>query len=174
VTAARFSAIVAACTACSACGGGTRDVVPETHDVRVGTSGGDVAGTYFYVARRPLGFVALSKQLGLGELAARATDHLADALDACATNLAVKGRLVEGTIRLDATVGPDGSVVVGHMTVAPGEGVAANALLCVIAPLKLTSFPADPGDAGARMFEVDASWGPSQATSAHPGPGPGQ
>ncbi len=72
-----------------ACGGGGRDVVPVTHDVQLG-AGGQVQTTYAYVARRPLGFVALARETGLGaERGARASDHRADALDACATNLAV-------------------------------------------------------------------------------------
>ena len=110
------------------------------------------------------GFVWLSRnETGLGrELGARAADHLADALDACATNLAAKGRLVEGTIRIEASVADDGSVRVGHVTVAPGDAVAANALLCVMAPLKLTTFPAGAGDGGARRLAIDASWGPGQ------------
>jgi hypothetical protein len=146
-----------------ACASGARDVVPETHDVHVGGGGAGASGAYSYVARRPLGFIAVARQDGLGaELGTRAADHLADALDACATDLATKGKLVEGTIRIEASVGRDGSIVVSHMTVAPGDAVAANALLCVVAPMKLTSFPPDPGDAGARAFAFDASWGPHQ------------
>ena len=118
--------------------------------------------------------MALARQIGLGaEVGAGATEHLADALDACATNLAAKGRLVEGTIRIEASVADDGSVRVGHMTVAPGDAVAANALLCVVAPLKMTTFPALAGDAtnaGARTFAIDASWGPHQAAPAPPPP----
>jgi hypothetical protein len=138
-------------------------VVPETHDVRVGENG--AATGYIHVARRPLGFVALSRQVGLGaDLGAGVTEHLADALDACATNLAVKGKLVEGTVRVDASVAADGSVVVSRVTVAPGDAVAANALLCVMAPLKLTTFPAvAQAEAGTpRGFAIDASWGPHQ------------
>jgi hypothetical protein len=134
-------------------------VVPETHDVHV--AAGESKGVYLHVARRPLGFVALARQTGLGdEMATRAAEHLADALDACATNLGAKGKLAEGTIRIEASVATDGSIIPQHVTVAPGDAVAANALLCVIAPLKLTTFPPDPGDAGARSFAIDASWGP--------------
>ena len=139
-------------------------MVPETHDVVVGEGDGAGRGGYLYVARRPLGFVALANQTGIGDEAGRrVADHLADALDACATNLAAKGRLVEGTIRLDASVADDGSLRVGHVTVAPGDGVAANALLCVMAPLRLTAIAAAPGDAGARRFALDARWGPGGA-----------
>jgi hypothetical protein len=161
------STIAVAC-ACAACGAGTRDVVPVTHDVQVSAGGGQALQTgYTYIARRPLGFVALAKETGLGtELGARAADHLADALDACATNLAVKGKLVEGTIRIEAAVTVEGNVAISHVTVAPGDGVAANALLCVMAPLKMTTFPGSAGDAGARSFAIDASWGTAQGAPA--------
>ncbi|MGO8995294.1 MAG: hypothetical protein ACLQVI_18410 [Polyangiaceae bacterium] len=159
-------ATLALACALTACASGTRDIVPETHDVQVTEPGAQ--GAYAYVARRPLGFVALARESGLGpELAKRATDHLADALDACATNLAAKGKLVEGTIRIDASITRDGSVVVSHMTVSPGDDVAANALLCVMAPLKLTNFPAT-ADSAARGLGIDASWGPQQAAPPRP------
>jgi len=153
----------------AACGGGTRDIVPETHDV-VTANGGRGGGPYQYVARRPLGFVALAREAGLGTEAGAATaEHLADAMDACATNLAAKGKLVDGAIRIEATIARDGSVAVSHVTVAPGDAVAANAILCVMAPLKMTTFSAAREDAGARSFAIDATWGPGQvAGSAAP------
>jgi hypothetical protein len=155
----RGAALALAC-ALAGCGGGGRDVVPEMHDVRVGT---DSPGAYVHVARRPLGFVALARETGLGpELGASVSEHLADSLDACATSLAAKGKLVEGTVRVDVSVSGDGSVVVSHVTIAPGDGVAANALLCVIAPLKLMALPgaSAKGADAARTFTLDASWGP--------------
>ncbi len=163
----RAGAVAVAVAAC-ACGAGPRDVVPETHDV-VGASSGHGAGAYQYVARRPLGFVALARESGLGAaVGGKMTEHLADALDACATNLAAKGKLVDGAVRVDATVTRDGSVAVGHVTVAPGDAVAANALLCVLAPLKLTTFPPAADDAGARAFAIDATWGPTQGAPNAP------
>jgi hypothetical protein len=163
-----LAALLAAGGASGACASTTRDIVPETHDVHVTGGAGTGTGVYAHVARRPLGFVALARQTGLGnEIGAGAAEHLADALDACATTLAAKGRLVDGTIRIDANVAPDGSVSMGHVTVAPGDGVAANALLCVVAPLKLTTFPPATG-ATARGFTIDASWGPPQTAPAPP------
>jgi hypothetical protein len=148
-----------ACAASVACASGARDVVPETHDVRVTDPAG--AGAYRYVARRPMGFVAVASEAGLGlELASRAADHLADALDACATHLAGSGKLVDGAIRVEASVAPDGATTVSRLTVAPGDAVAANALLCVVAPLKLTTFPPAGSDAGPRGLAIDTSWGP--------------
>jgi hypothetical protein len=152
--------------ACAACGGGTRDVVPETRDVRVG---GAATDTYAYVARRPLGFVALTRQTGIGvEVGALTAEHLADALDACATNLATKGKLVDGAIRIDAAVAPGGAVAVTHVTIAPGDAVAANALLCVMVPLKQTMFAPAASDGSGRMFAIDASWGPRGAATPRP------
>jgi hypothetical protein len=159
--------------ACAACAGGTRDVVPETHDVHVakGGAGTGATDTYAYVARRPLGFIALTRQTGLGaEMGTRTADHLADALDACATNLAAKGKLVDGAIRIEASVADGGSVTVTRVTVAPGDAVAANALLCVMAPLKLTMFAPASSDGGARAFAIDASWGPQGAAQGRPAP----
>jgi hypothetical protein len=168
-------ALVALAAIVAACGGGGRDVVPTTRDVQV-AAGDATRSAYAYVARRPLGFVALARQTGLGEdLAARAADHLADALDACATDVAAKGRLVEGAIRIDATVTPSGTIAVSHVTIAPGDGVAANALLCVVAPLKLTTFPAvtsEGANTAPRSFAIDVSWGTQQQGSAPPPPAP--
>jgi hypothetical protein len=165
--------VLAAWAAASACASTTRDVVPETHDVHVTAGGGQgTQAAYAHIARRPLGFVALARQVGLGDdIGAQATEHLADALDACATTLAAKGRLVDGTIRIDASVAADGSVVISHVTVAPGDGVAANALLCVVAPLKLTVFSPETGRGPARGFAIDASWGPPQTGPARPAQG---
>jgi hypothetical protein len=151
------------------CASSTRDVVPETHDVRAGDATGQPAAkrdAYAFVARRPMGFVALASEHGLGaEIAAGAAGHLADSMDACAMGLARNGRLVDGAIQVSASIAPDGAVVVTHVTVAPGDAVAANALLCVMAPLKMITFP--PGDASAqRGIAIDASWGPPAATPA--------
>jgi hypothetical protein len=65
-------------------------------------------------------------------------------------------------VRVAATIAPDGSVVVTHVTVAPGDAVAANALLCVMAPLKMIPFA--PADTKAdRGIALDATWGPPAA-----------
>ncbi len=159
--------LAVACALCAlSCAGANRDVVPETHDVRAGESGSDKQDSYAFIARRPMGFVALSNEHGLGpEIASGAVGHLADSLDACATGLARNGRLVDGAVRVSATIGPEGSVSVSHVTVAPGDAVAANALLCVIAPLKMITFT--PVDAKAqRGIAIDASWGPAGVTTA--------
>jgi hypothetical protein len=152
----------------AACGGATQDVVPETHDVVKSET--QAQGSYAHVAKRPMGFVALSGEQGLGSAVANgAVERLADSLDGCATDLAQKGKLVDGAVRLRVAVAPDGAPVVSHVDVAPGNAVAANAILCVLAPLKLLGFP--PAEAGAapRTIAIDATWGPPTAA---PPPGP--
>ena len=106
-------------------------------------------------------FVALAEARGLDDAdARRAIDHLADALDACATDLGRHDKLVDGAVRVVAQIAPDGSV--SGLNVKVGQAATANAILCVIAPLKLTSFPASEADAGARGLAIEATWGSSK------------
>ena len=150
---------LAASHSITACGAASaRDVVPESHDVRVSGSAASTTEGYAYVARRPLGVVALAEARGLDDAdARRAIDHLADALDACATDLGRHDALVEGAVRVVARIAADGSV--SGLNVTVGQAATANAILCVIAPLKLTSFPASQADAGARGLAIEATWG---------------
>ena len=151
-------AIVSFVAAC----GSARDVVPESHDVR---SAVDVpsakkpatSDAYEYVARRPLGTVALAEGRGLSsELSSAAVDRLADTLQSCAADLQKRGKLVSGAVRVVAQIGSDGLVTGVNVKVAPGA--TANALLCVIAPVKLLTFPPSDGDAGARGMAIEAAW----------------
>ena len=146
--------------------GGTRDIVPETHDVRAGAvthpdGGGSGGGEgYVYIAKRPLGAVALAEARGMSdEIASRAVDHLADALDTCATELGRQGKLVDGAARVVVMIGNDGTVAGLNVKLSPGSAVAANAILCLITPLKLTTFPVVQGDAGARGMAIESTWG---------------
>jgi hypothetical protein len=142
-----------------ACGGGTgRDVVPETHDTR-GPAGPvqDPQG-YEYVARRPLALVALAEARGIAPAVARsAVDQLADALDTCVTLRGRSGGHVDGAARVVAAIDDSGSVMSPKVRIDPGEGVAASAVVCLVAPVRLLTFPA--ADAGARGIAVEALWG---------------
>ncbi len=146
--------------------GGTRDAIPETRDVQQLAPAADAGEDYVHVARRPLGVIGLAEARGLSnDVAARAVDHLADALDSCATELGRQGKLVDGAARIVAMVGSDGAVSGLNVKLAPGAAVAANALLCLVTPLKLTTF--DVADAGStRGFAIEASWGPRVAGAA--------
>jgi hypothetical protein len=93
--------------------------------------------------------------------ASQAVDHLADALDACATDLGRNGKLVDGAARVVVRVGDGGAIDGLNVTLAPGSAVAANALLCLITPIKLMTF--EPIDGGARAFAIEAAWGPHLA-----------
>jgi len=154
------------------CGGGGRDVVAESRDVRGVDPGGapDAAPSkdaYEYVARRPLGTVGLAEGRGLPrDVAQRATDSVADAMQRCAGDLAARGKLVAGAARVVALIGPDGNLGGLQVKVAPGADVTANAILCFIAPVKSLTFPTLDRDAGAaaraaqRGLALEAAWGP--------------
>jgi hypothetical protein len=150
-----------------ACGGGAKDIVPESRDVRVTDPAAiddaykKASDGYVYVARRSLGIVALAEARGMDDaVATRVIDRLADQLDACAATLAKQGKLVSGALRVVAPVTADGAIGAINLKLAPGNDVAANALLCLVAPLKLIAFP--PADAGARGLAIEATWGPTK------------
>jgi hypothetical protein len=148
------------CLVLASCAGGARDVVPESRDVVKAEPAAASGDGYVYVARRSLGVVALAEARGIGEeTASRAVDRIADKMDACALDLARQGKLVDGAVRVVAPVGTDGAIGALNVKLAPGNGVAANAILCVIAPLKLLAFPPAEGDAGARGLAIEAEWG---------------
>jgi hypothetical protein len=146
----------------------TRDSIPETHDVHQTASPAPSEDAYVHVARRPLAVIGLAEARGMtNDIASRAVDHLADALDSCATDLGRQGKLVDGAARIVAMVGADGAVSGLNVKLAPGSAVAANALLCLVTPLKLTTFdPGAAGDAAQRGFAIEATWGPKVAHSA--------
>jgi hypothetical protein len=140
-----------------------RDVVPVSKDITnnaVGTDGPKPVDAYEYVARRKLGTVALAEGRGIPkEVAGRAVDALADRLQACAADLEKSGKLVRGATRVVAAIEPDGSVNGLNVKVSQGKAAAANAILCVISPLRALTFPAVDGDAGgARGIAIEAAW----------------
>jgi hypothetical protein len=145
---------------CAGSGGEGHDVVPPSHDVRVtGDDGsGPSAQGYEYVAKRPLAVVALAEARGLDATTAHAVvDRLADALDTCVTDQGRKGRLVDGAARVAVQIDDSGSIAGSSVKFDPGPGVAENAALCFVAPVKMLTFP--PADAGARGLAVEAIWG---------------
>lgn len=160
----RAVALRVGCTLLLSCaGGGGRDTVPESRDVRLvdaGVAAIESAQGYEYVARRPLAMVALAEARGLSpEVAREAIDRLANSLDACATQRAAaqKNARVDGAARVVAPIDPSGSVGAPSMVVDPGAGVAESAVVCLLAPVRLLTFP--PVDAGARGIAIEALWG---------------
>jgi hypothetical protein len=133
-----------------------RDVVPESHDVIVVPDAG-AGDAYVYVARRPHGVVALAEARKLGDDEARAiVDRLADELERCAAGLEAQHLLVEGAARVVAVAGPDGTPAL-NVRFAPGDAVAQNALLCLVAPMRAKTLPA--AEAG---LAIEATWGPKR------------
>jgi hypothetical protein len=154
-----------------ACGGGAdtgRDVVPASRDVVADTPApAQGAQGYEYVARRPLAVVALAEARGIESVTARAAvDRLADRLDACITDEARKGGPVEGAARVVARVDATGAVAATQVRVDPGASSASNAVVCLVAPMKLLVFP--PATADGRGIAIEAIWG----RVAAPTPGP--
>ena len=156
---APFVSAVAIFFSCAASCGGGRDVVPETHDVRGDTKPSSAQDGYDYVARRPMGTVGLAEARGLSaDVAARAIDRVADQLNACEKDLRNQNRFVAGAIRIVAIIDDRGAVEGVNVKLSDDKGAAANAILCVVAPVRLLTFPPNDGDAGARGIAIEASW----------------
>jgi hypothetical protein len=159
---------IAFAVAIAGCPGPARDVVPETHDVR-----GDVtpdAGAahappeqspYVYVARRPHAAVGLVGAHFMSDAdAVRIVDRVADDLEACARRVEQRGELASGAVQLVAVTGSRGTAEVTDMRLSPGGPVAANALECIVAPLRATTLPA-ANKAGVPALAIEATWGPA-------------
>lgn len=159
--AATLACLLGATCAVLACAGGngdSRDVVPASHDVVVRDPQKQGEQGYDYVARRPLAVVALAEARGIEPLVAKAAiDRIADALDTCATDEGRKGTLVKGAARVVAEIDDMGRVSGTSVRIDPGTGVAQNAVVCLVAPIKMLGFPA--ADAGARGMAIEALWG---------------
>jgi hypothetical protein len=153
----RLAIALSSCLSCAASAG--RDTVPASSDV-VADAGGPSrsAEGYDYVARRPLSVVALAEARGLDPAIARAAvDHLADTVDACAADQRRNGSPVQGAARVVAQIDGDGRVLGTTVRFDPGPGVAPSAVLCLVAPVRLLTFP--PADGGARGIAIEALWG---------------
>jgi hypothetical protein len=144
----------------AACGGGTRDVVPESRDEVVrGDAGG--GGDYEYLARRPLAAVALAEARGIDPAVARAAvDRLADALGTCAASAQRDGTAVSAAARVVARVDATGTVAATSARVDPPGPAVTQAALCLVAPLRRLTFP--PAADDARGLAVEALWGPGR------------
>ena len=141
-----------------------RDVVPDSRDVRGDADGVDAgarppADAYTYVARRPHGAVGLVGAHFMSDAdAQRIVDRVADDLESCARRVEQRGALVEGALQLVAVTGSRGTAEISDVRFAPGGPVAANALECIIAPLRATTFPAAT-KSGVPAVAIEATWG---------------
>jgi hypothetical protein len=149
------------------CGGG-RDVIPASRDVVADTPApAQGAQGYEYVARRPLAVVALAEARGIETVTARAAvDRLADRLDACVTDETHKSGPVEGAARVIAQIDATGAVAATRVRIDPGASGASSAVVCLVAPMKLLTFPPAAGD--GRGIAIEAIWGRVDAPSGGP------
>lgn len=157
---ARWAAVASGLLCLTRCSSATRDVVPSSSDVVVDAGGAPQSPDYEYVARRPLGTVALAEARGIDATLARtAVDRLADALNRCATKRSQEGALVDGAARLIVRVASGGQVAATQLKIDPGlaRGAAEAAVFCLLAPAKMLVFPAAEGD--SRGLAIEAIWG---------------
>lgn len=162
--------VIAACLGlgAAACPAAGRDVVPESRDQRgpeadaAAPSPGPANGDgYAYVARRPHAAVGLlGAHFVKDEDARRVVDRVADELESCARRLEASGGLASGAASLVAIAGPRGNAEISDIRYAPGGAVAANALECIVAPLRASPFPAGT-DAGLPAVAIEATWAPN-------------
>ena len=167
---ARASFVLASASALAAAGCPTpgRDVVPESRDVR-GASADAAASVgkddYVYVVRRSHGDVGLVGAHFMSDAdAKRIVDRIADDLETCARRVEERGELVSGAIQLVAVTGSRGTAEVTDMKLAPGGPVAANALECIVAPLRASTLPTAT-NAGVPALAIEATWGPARAAT---------
>jgi hypothetical protein len=93
-------------------------------------------------------------------------ERIADDLERCATGLEARQLLVEGAARVVAVAGPSGTPAL-NVRFAPGDAVAQNALLCLVAPVRATTFPAST-TGGTPGLAIEATWGPARASLEGP------
>jgi hypothetical protein len=177
VTLRASSLALAFAFALTACPTPGRDTVPETHDVRGVVPDGAAPPPkdgYVYVVRRPHGAVGLVGAHFMSDADAhRIVDRIADDLESCARRLDQRGGLVEGAVQLVAVAGPRGNAEVSDLRLAPGAPVAANALECIIAPLRASTLPAAT-DAGLPALAIEATWAPNGSGRSDAAPAPGR
>lgn len=160
-------AVASLACALTACPSGGRDVLTDSRDVRGSASATDAAAPrradgYAYVARRPHGAVGLVGAHHMpDDEARRIVDRVADELESCSRVLDETGGLVEGALQLVAVTNTHGNADITDIRFAPGGAVAANALECVVAPLRASPFPAPDG--GVPALAIEATWGPLRA-----------
>lgn len=134
--------------------------MPDSRDIRLGADAGPLPDKtspdgYEFVAKRPHASIGLvGTRNAKPDDAHRAVDRIADDLDACATRLQERGELASGALQLVVVGSQNGKAEITDVRFAPGGPVAANALECVIAPLRATALTP------SFTLAIEATWGP--------------
>lgn len=137
-----------------ACPSAVPDAITESKDTKVR---GGTADGYVYVAKRSGATVGLAEARGLPTAeATRVVDRLADGLADCLKSQASRGTLAAGAVRIVAEIDDGG--VPGPPSVTMSPGSEASALLCMVAPFRMTQFSTTSSDAGARGIALEATW----------------
>jgi hypothetical protein len=167
----RARVVALASVALIACGaGGDHVEAPDgAGDIRVYDAGAQRApGSYDYVAQRTLAVVGLAEARGLPKDIANATvDTIADALDGCAKRLDGQGKLASGAARVVAIIDKGGFIAGLKPTFSAGGPVEANAILCLVAPMKQLTF-APTSDDAQRGIAIEATWGANRPKEGAP------
>jgi hypothetical protein len=142
------------------CGTRGRDTFTDAKSTRVQVPSATVsapADAYVYVARRLHGTVGLigTRVLSLEE-GQRMVDRIANDLETCLMARQQRGGLTAGAVQLVA-VGSARGTDVSDMRVSPGA--TADALECIVAPLRALPFPNAPTSDSVPALAIEASWG---------------
>ncbi|MCL2724050.1 MAG: hypothetical protein FWD69_06390 [Polyangiaceae bacterium] len=141
-----------------------RDIVPESHDIHETSTQNDSGAAvprdgYVYVATRAHAVVGVvgARQITVPE-ASRIADLIANELESCAVSKERDGTLAVGAASLVLVATARGTVV-SDLRLSPGGPVAANALECLVAPVRTIQLPST--DAGITALALDATWNPA-------------
>jgi hypothetical protein len=134
---------------------GPNDALDGTsHDVR-GDAGTTQVGAYAYVARRALVAVGLADARGVSEDEThRAIDRVALEATSCFKRAAT---LTRGAARIVLPIDAGGIAGAPQTEFSP-PSAALQGMLCVLAPLRLSTFTPDK-TTGARSITIEAAWG---------------
>lgn len=118
---------------------------------------------YEYVVKKPHGVIALAESRGISKDAARdAVDRLAASFESCLAALEKKAPLKPAAARIVVPVDEGGIVSEPLVTISDtSPDTKVTTLVCLVAPVKLTTFPPPgpgSGDAGTRGMAIEATW----------------
>lgn len=139
------------------CAAVPKDVLDGSgHDVRADASVRP-AGAYVYAAKRPLVAVGLADAQGVSDDDAhRVVDALAVSASKC---FARTQTLAQGAARITVPIDDGGITGAPQVTFEPTEATPIG-MLCVLAPLRLSTFAPSKIDRGTRSITIESAWGP--------------